>query len=90
MNGKLVSMEEELYQSKQERLDLLQQCRELDTELEGAKYRVYVPKRDDMIDQALGDFLNNYPEREKLKILFLRESAGVYQFGAKKVYVKVE
>ena len=43
-----------------------------------------------MIDQALGDFLNNYPEREKLKILFLRESAGVYQFGAKKVYIKVE
>ena len=50
----------------------------MDIELEGAKNRVYVPKRDDQIDMALGNFLNNYPEREKLKILFLRESEGVY------------
>ena len=32
----------------------------------------------DLIDQALGNYINQYPEREKLKILFLRESEGVY------------
>jgi hypothetical protein len=32
----------------------------------------------DPIDKKLGDYLNQYPEREKLNILFLRESAGVY------------
>ena len=32
----------------------------------------------------------NYPEREKLKILFLRESEGVYQFGSKRVFIKIE
>ena len=43
-----------------------------------------------MIDQALGNFLNTYPEREAMKILFLRESEGVYQFGARRVFIKIE
>lgn len=90
LTSKLVELENELYQSKQERLELVQQCQQLDNELEGAKYRVYVPKREDMIDEALGDFLNNYPEREKLKILFLRETEGVYQFGTRRIHIKVE
>jgi hypothetical protein len=38
---------------------------------------VYVPARDN-IDLALGNFINSFPEREKLKILFIRESEGVY------------
>ena len=57
--------------------------------MEGAKYRIYVPKRDDQIDLALGEFLNTYPERENMKILFLRESEGIYQFGARRVYIKI-
>ena len=39
---------------------------------------VYIAKRDDKIDEALGYYLNTYPEKEKLKIMFLRESEGVY------------
>jgi hypothetical protein len=39
---------------------------------------------------VLGNFLNRYPERKKMKIMFLRESEGVYQFGQKRVYIKVE
>jgi hypothetical protein len=38
----------------------------------------------------LAEFINNYPERAKLKIMFMRESEGVYQFGTKRVYVRVE
>ena len=30
-----------------------------------------------------------YAERNPLKILFLRESEGVYQFGQKRVYIKI-
>lgn len=36
------------------------------------------------------NFLNNYPEKDQLKILFLRESEGVYQFGSRRVYIKIE
>jgi len=46
--------------------------------------------RDDPIDSKLAEFINNYPDRQKLKIMFMRESNGVYQFGGKKVAVKVE
>ena len=51
---------------------------------------IYIAKKHDKIDKALGDYLNTYPERNEMKIMFLRESEGVYQFGSKRVYVKVE
>jgi len=38
----------------------------------------------------LAEYINNFPERQKLKILFMRESEGVYQFGTKKVSVRVD
>jgi len=38
----------------------------------------------------LGNYLNLYPERNKIKIMFLRESEGVYMFGKKRVYIKIE
>lgn len=46
--------------------------------------------RDDGVDKKLAEFINNYPERQKLKIMFMRESEGVYQFGSKRIAVKVE
>ena len=51
---------------------------------------VYIPAKDDLIDLKLAEFINNYPERNKLKIMFLRESEGVYQFGSRRVAVRVD
>jgi hypothetical protein len=51
---------------------------------------VYIPVKADSTDKRLAEFINNYPERSKLKIMFMRESEGVYQFGTKRVSVKVE
>ena len=51
---------------------------------------IYIAKKNDSIDMALSNFINKFPEREKMNILFLRESEGVYQFGQKRVYVKIE
>ena len=31
-----------------------------------------------------------FPEREKLKIMFLRETEGVYRFGTKRIHIKIE
>ena len=39
---------------------------------------------------ALALSLNTHPERDKMKIMFLRECEGVYQFGQKRVYIKIE
>jgi len=38
----------------------------------------------------LAEFINNYPDRQKLKIMFLRESEGVYEFGSKRIFVRVD
>lgn len=46
--------------------------------------------RDDIVDKKLAEYINNYPERSKLKIMFMRESDGVYQFGSKRVCVRVD
>ena len=50
-------------------------------EATNAKNQIYVPSRGDKTDKALAEYLTNYPERDRLKILFLRESEGIYQFG---------
>ena len=51
---------------------------------------IYIAHRKCPVDMTLGNFINRYPERRKMGIMFLRESEGVYQFGQKRVYVKVE
>lgn len=51
--------------------------------------QVYVPVRDD-IDEKQADFINTNNEATKLTSLFLREGDGVYQFGSKRIYVKME
>jgi hypothetical protein len=38
----------------------------------------------------LAEYINNYPDRSRLKIMFMRESEGIYCFGTKKIYVRVE
>lgn len=53
-------------------------------------FNTYIPKKNDIVDEALANFVNNYPNKDKMKILFLRESEGFYQFGQRKVHVKVE
>ena len=55
-----------------------------------SKVAVFIPIKDDPIDEKLADFINNYPDRQRLKIMFMRESEGVYEFGSKKIFIKVE
>ena len=42
---------------------------------------IYIAHKNDKIDFLLANFINKYPERRKMNIMFLRESEGVYQFG---------
>ena len=55
-----------------------------------SRIAVYIPQKGDSIDKKLAEYINNYPDRQKLKIMFLRESEGVYEFGSRRVMVKVE
>merc|ERR1711981_1325468 len=55
-----------------------------------SRIAVYIPVKGDPVDKKLAEYINNYPDRQKLKVMFLRETDGVYQFGSKRVSVKVE
>ena len=55
-----------------------------------AKNYIYIGHSNDKIDKELSKYINAFPEKQKMKILFIRESDGVYQFGQKRVHVKIE
>ena len=48
----------------------------------------YFPAKDDEVDQAMADYINSLPE--PLQIPFIREDSGIYLFGTKKVFVKLD
>ena len=92
--------------SEQSRLDILRSLKECEFDLEAAmmeiqtlkqyiidlksRIAVYIPVKGDSIDKRLAEYINNFPDRQKLKIMFMRESDGVYQFGTKRVTVRVD
>lgn len=95
----MAALEDKVYRSNKVSLDLLGQLKDAEIEIESLKQyvmdlksriAVYIPVRDDQIDRKLAEYINNYPDRQKLKIMFMRESEGVYEFGSKRVYVKVD
>lgn len=55
-----------------------------------ARIAVYIPVKNDMIDKRIAEYINNYPDRQNLKVMFMREAEGVYQFGSKRIVVKVD
>ena len=59
-------------------------------ELDMCKRRVYIPKRNDLLDEELAKFLKTYDKRSKLKIMFLREAEGVYLFGQRRVILQLD
>ena len=94
LNEKIIILEEELYESKTIQLDLLDQVKLLEEKVDLGEDRiqelmnivemleknaaVYIAKKNDPIDKALGGYINKFPEKKKMKIMFLRESEGVY------------
>jgi uncharacterized protein YlxW (UPF0749 family) len=82
-----LELEEKVYKANKTSLELLKQLKEAEREIETLKQyiidlkqriAVYIPVKEDSIDKKLAEFINNYPERAKLKIMFMRESEGVY------------
>ena len=95
----VMELEDKVYKANKTSLDLLKQLKDSEIEIETLKnyiidlksrMAVYIPIKDDPIDNKLAEFINNYPDRQRLKIMFLRESEGVYQFGSKRVAIRVD
>ena len=55
-----------------------------------ARLNVYIPIKTDPIDTELAQYMNNYPDKRKIKIMFIRQGQGVYLFGSSLVNIKCE
>lgn len=51
---------------------------------------VYIPMKEDPLDNKLANFINGRQDGDKYRQLFVREGEGVYQFGSKKIYLRYE
>ena len=51
---------------------------------------VYVPVKEDFIDKKLAEFINHNQVHKKASLLFVREAEGIYTYGKKKVFIKIE
>ena len=97
-SGYIEQLEQKFYDSKLTSLDLLRSLKDGENEIDVLKtyiidlksrIAVYIPVKGDATDKKMAEYINNYPDRQKLKIMFMRESEGVYQFGTKRIGVKV-
>ena len=44
----------------------------------------------DPVDQAIADYINEEADKSSIQVMFIRLNPGIYQFGSKKICVKVE
>lgn len=86
----IAQIEDKMYKANVTSLDLLKQLKEAEQENEHLKsyiidmkqkMMIYIPAKDDHVDAALAEYINNYPDRKRLRIMFIREQPGVYSFG---------
>ncbi|CAG9327277.1 unnamed protein product [Blepharisma stoltei] len=78
---------EQLKENLKERELEIEELREVITELQKER-EVYLPVKDDPIDIALADYVNT--RQDPLDVPFTREDLGIYLFGTKRVFVKLE
>ena len=83
----VLDLEVKVYRANMTSLELLKQLKDAEVEIDTLKQyiidlktrvAVYVPSKDDQLDKRLAEYINNYPDKNKLKILFLRDTLGVY------------
>ena len=80
----LVTKLRELTEDKEFEIDIL---RRMVTELQ-RQHPTYIPVKDDPVDLAISEYCN--ARAKPLDVPFLREDQGIYVFGSKRVFIKME
>lgn len=95
----LIEQDHKAHSANKTSLELVEHLKDAELEIDTLKeyivelkqrIAVYIPVESDTVDSKLAEYINNYPERNRLKVMFMRESSGIYQFGTKRIFVKVE
>lgn len=83
----LLEQEEKTHKANMTALDLLNKLKEADEEIDNLKRIInylksqtaqYVPVAGDPTDEALADFINNFHDKSKLQVMFIRMNPGIY------------
>jgi hypothetical protein len=80
----LVTKLRELTEDKEFEIEIL---RRMVTELQ-RQHPTYIPVKDDPVDLAISEYCN--ARAKPLDVPFLREDQGIYVFGSKRVFIKME
>ena len=51
---------------------------------------VYQAQKDDPIDRKLAEYINNSDPQKRVSLIFVREQDGIYSYGKRRVFIKVE
>lgn len=101
----MLEVEEKCQEAQKTSIELIQHLKERDHEIERLhevviqlrnntyvpeNAFVYQPVKDDPLDQKLALFINNMPYDVRDKMRFERESEGIYKYGKKRVFMKIE
>ncbi len=99
----LLEVEEKCQEAQKTSLELLQQLKEREFQIEklqeiivelqkGSLNNVYIyhPVKDDPVDKRLAEYINNAPVQLRNQMQFQREQEGIYKYGKKRVFMKIE
>lgn len=101
----LLEVEEKCQEAQKTSIELLQHLKDRDGEIERLhdiviqlknnsyipdNAFIYHPVKDDLLDLKLAMFINNMPYEVRDKMRFERESEGIYKYGKKRVFMKIE
>lgn len=64
------------------------ECQMAKEEADNARNQIYIGRKNDEVDQALAEYLTKQCDRDGLRIMFVRVSEGVYQFGQRRIFIK--
>ena len=81
--GKVIQQVRDIIEDRDNEINIL---RDLIAELQNKT--IYYPIKDDPVDEAIADYLNL--RSEPLPVTFIREEYGIYLFGTKRVFIKLE
>jgi len=51
---------------------------------------VYSAEKNDPVDKRLAEYINTTQNHKKASMLFVRESEGVYSYGKRRIFIKIE
>ena len=98
----LLEVEEKCQEAQRTSLELLQQLKLKEEEVEGLhalvlqlqnstpNVFVYQPVKDDPVDKRLAEYINSAPHKLRDQMRFEREAEGIYKYGKKRVFMKIE